>query len=91
MSKRKRDKHTLVAGSNLCPMTNKAKYDTHEQAIEAGLLAVERFNAGRSHHEAPPAAVYECVLYCGGFHLTKDVDGKPVENLLATYATTKEA
>lgn len=86
MSKRKRsDSHTRVSGSNLCPMTNKARYESHDAAVEAGLLAIDRFNRGGSHHESPPAAIYECVLYCGGWHLTKETDGKPEENLLATY------
>lgn len=78
-------KHTKVMGSNLCPMTNKARYGSHDEAVAEGLKAIERFNAGRSHHDAPPAAIYECVLYCEGWHLTKDTDGKAEENLLATY------
>lgn len=86
----KRKTITRVTGANLCPMTNKARYDSHEEAIAAGLMAIERFEAGGSHHDAPPTAVYPCVLYCDGWHLTKEDDGKPVENLLATHATTKE-
>lgn len=78
-------KHTRVAGSNLCPMTNKARYGSHEEAVAEGLKAIRRFEQGGSHHDAPPAAIYECVLYCGGWHLTKEADGKPVENLLVTH------
>lgn len=81
---------TRVAGSNLCPMTNKARYDSHEHAIAEGLKAVERWKSGGSHHDAPPSAVYHCVLHCEGWHLTKETAGKPEENLLATYETTEE-
>lgn len=80
-----RKQHTRVAGANLCPMTNKARYATHEEAIAAGLMAIERFEAGGSHHDAPPSAVYPCLLYCEGWHLTKDTDGKPEENLLHNH------
>lgn len=86
----KRHRHTKVAGANLCPMTNKARYDSIESAVAEGLKAIERFNAGRSHHDAPPAAVYHCILYCEGWHLTKETEGKPEEQLLANYETTKE-
>lgn len=68
-----------------CVMTDKATYDSHEAAVAAGLEAIARFNEGRSHHEAPPAAIYQCHLYCGGWHLTKETDGKPEENLLANH------
>ena len=73
-----------------CAMTDKARYETHEEAVAAGLEAIERFNEGRSHHAAAPEAVYQCHLYCGGWHLTKETDGKPEENLLANHIKEDE-